>query len=199
MFKLRWEDHFPLQFDRENCRAEYASPAEGLDFLLNHYREIHKLDQAENRFLNETFDEAKLSYYQKEGDFFLVKENGISKGIIVGTINDWSSYNLRTSSFLRDFQGSGIHTRLISYLLSVLKKQGVARVEADASPANFATLQILLRFRFYVTGLNLSERWGGTIHLTKFLTDEPEAKFLEHFCSSPKTHRNPLNHDSRGS
>jgi GNAT superfamily N-acetyltransferase len=188
VFGIHWDAYFPFNFESQGCTAEYVSPGEGLTFLQKNYAEIHNSheDETVRPFFKEDFTEAKLRYYEELGDFFLVKECGEPVGLIVGSLTDWSSYNFRSSSFLRRFQGSGVHTKLLSSVIQILKVHGVARAEADASPSNFATLQVLMRSRFNITGLNLTERWGALIHLTQYLQEAPEIHFLDSFCSGPR-------------
>ena len=71
-------------------------------------------------------------------------------------------------------------------LFEQLKRAGVERVEADTSPANMATMHLLTRLRFNMTGTTLSERWGAHVHFTKFLDERSEGVFLEQFCSGVK-------------
>lgn len=186
IFQIPWTKYFPLEFERKGCVAEYVTPAEGFAFIQDHYKVIHELDQSEGNSFSEDYTDAKLRYYQEEGDFFLVKEEGIAVGIIVGSSLDWSSYNLRNSSFLPRLQGSGLHSKLLSYLIRILAEHGVVRAEADVSPSNFASLQVLIRARFNVTGMNLSERWGALVHMTQYLQADAEGRFLERFCIGPK-------------
>jgi hypothetical protein len=72
--------------------------------------------------------------------------------------------------------------KFFPHLFERLRLAGVERVEADASPANFASLQTLLRNRFNVTGSVLSERWGALVRLTRFLDDDATGVFLDQFC-----------------
>ncbi|MEO5969904.1 MAG: GNAT family N-acetyltransferase [Bdellovibrionia bacterium] len=195
---IDWTQYFPYSFETQNCVAEYVTALEGLAFIRKYYNEIH-LEQGQFQeqeegseeapflsYYKEDFTEAKVRYYEELGDFFLVKQGGDPVGVIVGTLTDWSTYNFRSSSFLRKFQGSGIHTKLLAYAIKILKFHGVVRAEADANPSNFATLQVLTRSRFNITGINLSERWGALVHFTQYLQEEPANCFQKHFCSGPK-------------
>jgi len=56
-------------------------------------------------------------------------------------------------------------------LFEILKSAGVERIEADTSPGNFASMTVMTRLRFNLTGTVLSERWGAMMHFTKFLDE----------------------------
>jgi hypothetical protein len=46
-----------------------------------------------------------------------------------------------------------------------------------------ATLHLLTRLRFNPTGTLLSDRFGATIHFTRFLDDASEDVFWRQFCT----------------
>ncbi len=183
---IDWNRYFPMAFGTEGVSAVYVQPEEAWAFIAGHYRNIHQLENAGDLFLRESFDDKKKRYYDDFGDFFLVKKAEMPIGILVGTMTDWSTYNLRNSTFLREWQGAGLHARLLQHVLTILRKYGVDRAEADASPANIATVQVLSRARFNITGMNLSERWGSMVHFTKFLQQKNENVFQTQFCLGVK-------------
>jgi hypothetical protein len=74
-------------------------------------------------------------------------------------------------------------------MFGVLGQAGVRRFELDTSPANMATIQVLTRLRFNVTGHITSERWGALLRLTKFLDERAEEVFLDSFCSGVRYQR----------
>jgi hypothetical protein len=62
----------------------------------------------------------------------------------------------------------------------------VERVDVETSPSNLATMHIMNRFRFNVTGQVLSERWGALVKFSKFLDGDCEKVFLRQYCTGIK-------------
>ena len=186
ILQINWNDHFPLKLGTEGCSIEYASAVSGLSFLAKNYSTIHELNLSRQFFLNEGMTPAKTRYYEEFGDFFMIKKNGYPLGVLVGTLNDWSSYYFRDASFLEDIQAQGIASRLVAYILDILKSSGVLRVESDVSPENFTSIQVLLRARFKISGVNLSDRWVSIVKFSKYLDSASDEIFLRQFCGREK-------------
>jgi hypothetical protein len=108
----------------------------------------------------------------------------------MGNPIDWSSYYIRTAALLPDYRGRDLNAKLITLLSNELANAGVERIEADTSPTNAAVLQVLcLELDFRVTSTSMSERWGGLVHLTRFLTERAETVFHRQFCNHPRSKR----------
>ncbi|MEO5970211.1 MAG: GNAT family N-acetyltransferase [Bdellovibrionia bacterium] len=182
LFKVEWDKHFPFNIPDCDCTIAYIGPELAFQFIRESYGEIFELELWKNPFLAEQQTEAKLQYYRECGDFFMIYKKSQPIGIFIGTLTDWSSYYFRSAAVLPQHQGNGAIARLLPYLTKILTDSGIARIESDASVSNFTSIQILLRARFKVTGMQLSERWGALLHFTKFLSPSSEKIFVGQFC-----------------
>lgn len=184
LWNLRWEDHLPSQVTREvSVRA--SSFEASLPFVAAHYADIFEDDPA-SPFSSGKLDDAKARYYRTAGDFFEFVHDGRTVALLIGTPVDWSTYYIRSAASLREYQGKKLIQRFFPEMFALLAAAGVERVEADTSPSNMATMHLLTRMRFNVTGTVLSERWGALVHFTRYLDEPAERTFLGQFCAGVK-------------
>ena len=182
LWGIDWSETLPLEVTRDGVSVHASSYEESLSFVENHYALIFEEVQS-GPFSNTKLSDSKMRYYRIAGDFFEFKDGATTIGLLVGTPTDWSSYYIRSAAVLPEYQGRKVIQRFFPFLFERLKEAGVERVEADTSPANMATMHLLTRLRFNVSGTILSERWGAHVHFTKFLNDIVEDAFLGRFCS----------------
>ena len=182
LLEIEWNHHFPLNLETCKCTIRLVEPEIAFQFINQNYHEIFELELWKNPFFTEQQTEAKTQYYKECGDFFMIYGGELPIGILVGTLTDWSTYYIRSAGILREHQGNGTIALLLTYLAKILMASGINRIEADASVSNSASIQTLLRSRFKVTGMQLSERWGALLHFTNFLSAPGEKIFLDQYC-----------------
>lgn len=185
LWGIDWSLRLPHRLTDDGVVVEWSSFEHSLPFVQKHYTEIFDERSESSPFVTKV-NEAKARYYREVGDFFEFVHAGRTVGLLIGTPVDWSTYYIRSAAALPDYQGRGVVQRFFPVLFDELKRSGVERVEADTSPANMATMHLLTRLRFNVTGTVLTERWGAHVHFTKFLDEESENVFLRQFCSGVK-------------
>jgi RimJ/RimL family protein N-acetyltransferase len=183
-----WESALPRLLTSGGIELRCSDIERALPFIANHYATIFEEEPGSNRFLAEPFDGAKLRYYRR-ADVFEVADGDETVGLVIGEPSDWSTYYLRTMGMLPDYQGRQLASSIVSFMFDVLGRAGVRRFELDTSPANMATIQVLTRLRFNVTGQITSERWGALLRFTKFLDDRAEEVFLDSFCTGIRYQR----------
>ena len=186
LWDLDWAAHLPHRLTEDGVTVFWSSFDEALPFIRDHYAEIFHEGDGEAPFATREGGAAKARYYRAAGDFFEIKHEGRTVGLLIGTPVDWSTYYLRSAAAIPEYQGRKVCHRFFPRLFELLKGAGVHRVEADTSPANMATMHLLTRMRFNVTGTLMTERWGAHVHLTKFLDEDAESTFLRHYCSGVK-------------
>ena len=186
LWQIDWPALLPRPVTQDGVTVEWSSFERSLPFITANYGAIFE-DDPGSPFVTKVSD-AKARYYREAGDFFEFVHRGRTVGLLVGTPVDWSTYYVRSAAALPEYQGRKIVQRFFPFLFEQLKAAGVERVEADTSPANMATLHLLTRLRFNVTGTVLSERWGAHVHFTKFLDEGSEGVFLNQFCAGVKYH-----------
>lgn len=185
LWGFSWSDILPYGIGNEGVQVVGSTFDSALPFIHNHYAEIFHEDPTVSPFVTKV-DAARQRYYRAAGDFFEFVHEGRTVGLLIGTPIDWGSYYIRSAAALPRYQGKKIIQRFFPVLFEQLKRAGVERVEADTSPSNMATMHLLTRLRFNMTGTVLSERWGAHVHFTKFLDEASEGVFLEQFCSGVK-------------
>jgi hypothetical protein len=177
---LDWTRHFPAEL-----AGGVTVHASGYDaarpFISEHYRTIFHED-ANGAFSTARLNASKANYYRMAGDFFEIKEEKRTIGLVVGTPVDWSTYYIRSAAVLPEFQCRQLAPHVLSVMFVHLAAAGVDRVEADTSPSNLRVVQILTNLRFNVTGTVLSDRWGAQVRFTRFLDAQSEEVFLRQFC-----------------
>lgn len=184
IYALDWGAHLPHALN-EDVSVRLGDLDSASAFVARHYAEIFQDDPA-SPFASGKLTEAKARYFRAAGDFFEFVYRGRTVALLVGTPIDWSSYYIRSAACLREHQGKKLIQRFFPLMFSLLANAGVERIEADTSPANMATLHLLTRMRFNVTGTLLSERWGALVHFTRHLDAPSERTFLDQFCAGVK-------------
>ena len=181
---IRWSQLLPRRMTDDGVLVEWSSFDRALPFIAESYAEI--FEAPPTTAPGSSTSQAKARYYRAAGDFFEFRHEGRTVGLLVGTPVDWSTYYVRSAAALPAYQGRKLIQRLLPMVFAELAAAGVERVEADTSPANMATMHLLTRLRFNVTGTVLTERWGAIVHFTKFLNEDVERAFLDQFCSGVK-------------
>jgi hypothetical protein len=133
--------------------------------------------------------DAKRRYLCSACELIEVRQYDETVGVLVGAPEDWSTYYIRIFAFARNYRRRPVMRRFIDEcVFEPLRAQGVERVAADTSPANYTTSRALTDLRFYVTGQQLSDRWGPLVRYTKFLDPACEAAFCDRFAgTAPQT------------
>jgi hypothetical protein len=181
LYGIDWSSHLPMEVS-DGVQACESSFEASLPFVREHYAAIFEEDGA-SPFSTSRVGTQKERYYRLAGDFFEFKEGPRTIGLFVGTPVDWSTYYIRSAAMLPECAGGRVASGFLGRLLEILRGFGIERVEADASPSNFATMSILTRLSFNVTGTVLTDRWGAHVRFTRFLDPESEQIFLNQFCS----------------
>lgn len=186
---LDWREHLPWKLDG-GVTVEHARFDDVWPFIRDRYGEIFETDAGRHGFLDEPMTEAKWRFC-RECDVTRFRDGERTVGVTIFHPSDWSSYYLRSAAYLPEYQGSGIGRAWMERCLAVLARHGVARVDTDVSPSNFANVRLLTRLGFNITATSNSERWGALARFTKFLQDDAEAVFLDKFCSGVRYQRRP--------
>jgi hypothetical protein len=128
---------------------------------------------------------AKRRYLDAACEVIELRLGGKTIGVFVGAPEDWSTYYVRTFAIDRGFQRRALLRRFVSQcLFDVLSAHHVERIVADTSPANLAMARMFSELQFYVTGHQLSDRWGPMVRYTKFLDPTSEAAFNQRFSGT---------------
>jgi RimJ/RimL family protein N-acetyltransferase len=178
---LDWTRHFPLELTDDGIAVHATSYEAAAPFVGEHYRAIFHED-ANSTFSTTRLNQQKANYYRLAGDFFEIKKEERTIGLVVGTPVDWSTYYIRSAAILPEFQRRQLAPEVLRILFVHLGAAGVDRVEADTSPSNLRVVRILTDLGFNVTGSVLSERWGAQVRFTRFLDAPSEEVFLRQFC-----------------
>lgn len=185
---LDWASLPPIVLD-DGVRMAAASIEASLEFMGDHYGAI--FGDGADRFVTEPLTAAKRAFLERS-DAFLFWHDGTPVGLLIGNPVDWSTYYWRTVAFLPAYRGRGLLAAALEETDRRLAAHGVARVEGETAPNNYAQLRLLLRLGYVVTGSTESDRFGSMLRLTKFLTPGPRETFERQFCRGA-----PMSRDSR--
>jgi RimJ/RimL family protein N-acetyltransferase len=183
IWRIRWADHLPFELSSDGASVHFSDFDRAQPFFAANLAAIVEEDPALSPFLQRATTDSKTRYLQQTGDYFEFKSDDRTVGFMLCTPSDWSSYYIRLTAILPEYQGKRLPQRFLPKLFEVLAQAGVERVETDTSPSNLAVMHIMNRFRFNPTGTLLSERWGTLVRFTKFLDEECERVFLRQFCT----------------
>jgi Acetyltransferase (GNAT) family len=129
--------------------------------------------------------DAKHRYLNAACSLIEMRHGDRTVGVLVGAPEDWSTYYVRTFALTPEYQRPGLLRRFVrECLFEPLRAHNVERVTADTSPSNIAMSRTLSELHFYVTGHQLSERWGPLVRYTKFLDPACEAAFQTRFAGT---------------
>jgi GNAT superfamily N-acetyltransferase len=182
LWDIDWAAALPRVLTQDGIELRWSDIERALPFVTAHYATIFEEAAGPNRFFAEPFDESKFRYYRR-ADVFEMVHQGHTVGLAIGAPSDWSTYYLRTMAIVPGYQGRHLPRVILPFLFGVLRGAGVRRFEIDTSPSNMATIQLLTRMRFNVTGQLLSDRWGALLRATKYLDEDAEDVFLGSFCT----------------
>jgi RimJ/RimL family protein N-acetyltransferase len=178
---LDWRDVLPFHFD--DARAEFATMADVLPFVSEHYPAIFGAKDIESRFLESPMTEAKRRFFA-EMDCFLFRVEGHVAGVFMAHPWDWNSYYLRSTGILPQYRERHLMTHFFDRLDEPLRSVGVERIEAEVSPANTPIIRVLAGNGYIVTGQVASERWGLLLRYTKFLSQGANAVFRRQYTAT---------------
>ena len=95
---IKWADSYPKEI-LAGFEVRKVDWKEGISFVKGNFEEIFKREVSSGKdFYDLGSSEAKERYYEKLGDFFLIKDLKQDRdiGYLVGAISEWSTYNLRS-------------------------------------------------------------------------------------------------------
>jgi len=185
LWGLRWSDHAPWHYDDVSIDASCL--AEALPFVSEHYDTI--FGAGRGRFYADAMTPAKRRFYER-CDVFVFRAEGNVVGVSFSHPTDWSSYYLRSTAFLKSWQGRHGMRRMIDRLSGPLRGVGCDRIECEVSPTNAVIMRMLIGEGWIATGNVHTERFGALVRMTRFLRPEPADVFAERFGATS----NPLRH-----
>lgn len=187
---LDWLKHLPCDLD-EGIRVEFSDFETAIPIITHLFPEVFMSDRGVNdQFFDSTPHDIRRRYYAKAGDFFIFYDAEAQDevvGIAICTLLDWAGYNLRTVAIAPKYQNRNIYPQFFEKLCDVLRAYRINRIEGDVSATNLHHLHILNKMGYIVTAMNLTERWGALLHLTKFLDDQNRDQFGRLFSGTFKS------------
>ena len=185
LWDLEWSEHLPWNFD--GISVEPGTFEDALPFMQEHYADIFGVHS--DRFFAETMTEAKRRFWA-EMDIFIFRAGAETVGISAGHPSDWSSYYIRTFAILPAYRERRFATEFDNAVGNTLAKVGVARVEAECSPADAPMMRLFLREGYLATATANSDRWGALVRFTKFLGEDASKAFRRQYVYVPHFRNN---------
>jgi RimJ/RimL family protein N-acetyltransferase len=102
-------------------------------------------------------------------------------GWSTGETMDFMTYYMRNTGIFPEHQNRGLYSIFLQTLTKYLEEIGYERLSSQHSPDNSKMLITKLRAGFMVTGMDLDERWGPLVRLTKLLKNDRSKVFSNCF------------------
>jgi len=120
-------------------------------------------------------------YKNLHAEHFLFTHNGEPVGWSVGETMDFMTYYMRNTGILPSHQKKGIYSKFLDVFSKYIEEIGYERLTSQHKPDNTEMLITKLRAGFVITGMDLDERWGSLVRLTKFLKSDRDDAFKRCF------------------
>lgn len=173
-------DDLPRQLTSDGIRAVAGSYERIRGFVAEQYAMF--TEEGHGCQPSELAQKSKQAYLQTGCDLIGLMHGDKMVGLLVGAPEDWSSYYVRVFALLPEYQRPGLTRRFVrECLFEPLARHGVERVVAETNPSNVAMTRLFSELGFFVTGNQLSDRWGPLIRYTRFLDPACEQQFHRRF------------------
>ncbi len=186
LWGINYSQHFPLSLGDE-LTAGIGDVKDAQQFMAAHYGSIFGTS-ADASFWTGGSSDARERYLERVCDVFVFRDAGEAVGLFLGNPVDWSTYYIRSTAFVRAYQGRALYQRFLKTLFEVLADAGVERIEAETAPSNLQCVMALTRQRFVASGNALTDRWGAVTKFTRHLHAGPKAVFLRQYCCAGDVH-----------
>jgi hypothetical protein len=200
LWGIDWRRHFPIAASQDGVVIEVGDADSAESFARDNFESIFGPTLARERQVNQfSGGAARHTFVAHACDVFVFRDGEDVVGLFVGNPIDWSTYYIRSTSFVAAYQGLGLHKRLLAALFQELAAAGVERVEAETAVSNLHCISALTRSGFVASGTVLSERWGALARFTRHLHEPSECEYLNRFSHSPNAHRRHTSRNTRDS
>ena len=176
---LDWKNHLP-----ENLGVYILSRSNFDEFSQiknNPDSFLITSDVSNDTFVKDVGSASKEEYLKNISDFFTISKNGVPVGVVVCEIKDWSTYYLRFIFVAKEHRNHQLTSLFVEYVEKVLRQYSVEKISCDVSPSNLGQVARMSQSGYVYTGNILSERFGATMRLTKFLKDDSWLAFNKNF------------------
>lgn len=123
----------------------------------------------------------KTGYNSLHKEHFLFIKRGEPVGWSTGETMDFMTYYMRNTGIFPEHQNRGLYSIFLQTLTKYLEEIGYERLSSQHSPDNSKMLITKLKAGFMVTGMDLDERWGSLVRLTKLLKNDRSKVFSNCF------------------
>lgn len=173
----------------DNVLAECLTRKELHENIKNIWAEVfpdHQIFRPEKEHTEREVARKKISKEFNEKVFslnilFFEKSKSKPIGWIMGEQHDFETFYFRNSGFIPDFRRKGIYNSAHAAIVDSLKEMGFERVVSDHLPNNRPMLILKLNNGYIINNMTLDERFGSMVRLVKFLHEDRQKLFEEHF------------------
>src|SRR5688572_9261846 len=177
---LDWRRHLPWRIDQ--VEVVLGTSEDALAFVHAHYPALFDAAADEGRWLREPMTPAKRRFLD-DADVFLFRDTERTVGIQIAEPTDWSTYYLRSTALLPEYQARDLATDLCLRLMTPLREAGVTRLECETAPTNTACMRAVIRLGFVPTATHNTDRWGTLVRFTRYLDDRADDIFRAQYCA----------------
>lgn len=169
----------PHTLSEDGTQAVAGDAARVQQFLAQHFTQFREANACSG---SSWVERVKREYFAHACDLMELRHGDEIVGVMVGAPEDWTTYYIRMFALAPHFQKRVLARRFLrECVFEPLAELGVQRVTAETAPTNRAMVHLFSELEFYITGNQLTERWGPLVRYTKFLDPACETLFLERF------------------
>jgi len=178
------EKFFPMNLP-ENITARCVGSKELFDVYNKHINEIFPSGSFDNELINEGLRARaeKRSPLKKRHQLLhfehilFFNELNAPIGWMFGESQDQSTFYMRNTAFLKEYQNKGIYTAFLKELLEYIKYIGYEKVVSHHLGTNKAVLIPKLKLGFDICGLELHETIGANVKLVHMLHEDRKSVY----------------------
>lgn len=188
---LNWEEHLPAKLgeytlEKSDIREFLSLKSHPESFFITS-------DSSNDSFVKDQEATYKENFLEHVSDFFVIKNDQKVIGVVVCEIRDWSTYYLRYITISKDHRQHNLTKMFLHFVESVLRIYPLDKITCDVSPANLKQISRMSEMGYVYTGNILSERFGASVQLTRFLQEKSWTVYNKNFMQSFYSHQNESN------
>ena len=113
--------------------------------------------------------------------FLFVDPSGTPVGWNMSESEDWLTFYLRNTGILPAHQNKGLYSAFQDAIFKFCTEVGYERITSHHKGTNRGMLILKLRANYFLSGFELTERWGPMFKAVKLLHEDRRKNFVENF------------------
>ena len=182
------EKFFPMVLP-ENITAKCVDSKDLLDVYKQHINEVFPSACFDNSLINEglkaraekRFPLKKRYQFLHSEHILFFNELNVPIGWMFGESQDQSTFYMRNTAILKEYQNKGIYTAFLKEFLEYIKYIGYEKVASHHLGTNRAVLIPKLKLGFDICGLELHETIGANVKLVHIFHEDRKSVYYHKY------------------